>query len=438
MWRSNRFLIIYYALLLLVFASRQGTVAHPLILRVAFMVAVFLPCIISRNVSFPAIVTLFTTLTSYGFAYSYMPYMLYIYAGLTLLFSFYYLSNAKGIHNLPGFLTLFAFYLLIIDSITGAYNSGAHFPEDSFYCFLILICFSLISRDDKTRSYEQMSLCFMMITIVLSLYFLLNRDAFAVNYDPYQEFERIGWIDPNYFGTVLGMGVVMALISLFDVKRKDRPLALRIVSVFTVVVALPVLLLNASRGAILSVAVSGVVLFMFTKVKVGYKVLLVIIVAAAMVYLYNNQYMDLLAYRISSDDSGGSGRVSIWLSKLRAFFHGGLFHVLFGFGYVGGLNVSGYFIGFHNDFLAFLVDYGIVGLGLFLYMMIYPILRTPRNSVQYPQVLGIVGFLVITGITLEPMNGGRLPYYVFYLQALLLANSISNKKISRQLVRNEE
>ena len=405
---------------------KQDNVEPSLILRLVFLGAVILPTFISRKVSYPAVITLFLTLTLYGFSYSYMPYTTNIYAWITVLLTIIFLIVNKSICKLPAFLFFLTVYVFLVDTITGIGNPYAHIPENVFYCFLMLLCFSQFANRNSNVAFEQISFSFLLVSIILSLYFLLNRNNFVVYYDKYKEFERYGWIDPNYFGTVIGMGTMTALIMLFKKKKQNKDIIETIICIFSIVLSIPVLLLNASRGAILSVAVAGSFLIFYARVKNEYKIMMLIVITVILLYLYNNQYMNLLAYRIENDETIGSGRNNIWSLKIDAFVKGGWGALLFGSGYAGGLAISGHILGFHNDFLAFLVDYGIVGLLLFLYMLYYPITKIERESNYYPIVISIVAYIAITGFTLEPISGGRLPYFVFYMQALLLVNSARN------------
>lgn len=418
---------VYYLLLLIVLASRQSTEAPSMVIRLLFMTAVILPTLFSKTISFPAIITIFSTLTVYGFMYSYMPYTHSMYVWVTLVITVFFILLRNRIMGPPLFLWILTIYILFVDIFNGSIIGDGAIFENVFLSFILLICFCAISSFDKKQSIEQISLAFMLITTVLSLYYLINREAFTVYYDYAQQYERIGWIDANYFGTVLGLGMVMALCKLLKNKDLGRNIPNRVFCFVTIAVATPVLLLNASRGAVLSVVAAGAVLLLFSKIKVWYKFLILFVMVVALIYLYNNQYMELLLYRIESDDTGGSGRLAIWSSKLQAFMGSGLLNILFGVGYKRGLTISGPFIGFHNDFIAFLVDYGIIGFIAFVYLLFYPISKTSRSSNYYPQVICLIVYLIFTCLTLEPISGGRLPYYVFYLQALLLAKDSTYK-----------
>lgn len=412
-------LLLYYVVLLVLLVSRQNvTVEPPLLARIVFITAVVLPVFANKDLFFPAILTLFYSLTAYGFMYSYMPTMLYIYAIVTLLLLF-----VKGAGNsiyIPSFIIVFTIYIVLIDMLN--YGDGNETViYNTSYCLLLLLASLWVVRD-KQNSLNQLSTCFLIISIVLSALFLLNRQRFVVDYGYNTGLERSGWTDPNYFGCVIGMGFVISMITLF---RNDNKFALgrggRLLSIATLIFSTPALVLNASRGAILSVVLSSVILLLFSKIKTNYKVLFVILSAGFMYFLYTAQYFDLLEYRVENDVGGGSDRVVIWAEKLKAFNEGGFLNILIGYGHDGGWRITGELRGFHNDYVGFLVEYGIIGVLLFLYMLYYPLKVVFKKSGDKIAVLSLMVYLMVDCFTLEPFGIGSLTFFVFYMYAVIMA-----------------
>ncbi len=72
------------------------------------------------------------------------------------------------------------------------------------------------------------------------------------------------------------------------------------------------LLYNGSRGALLSVAISILYLFCVSDQKIIYKVLLAMVLATFLVFLYNNDYFEIIEMRMENESGGGSGRLTIW------------------------------------------------------------------------------------------------------------------------------
>lgn len=427
--KKKMYIYFYYAVLLVIFAMRQTVDAEPaMAMRLLFMAAVFMPTFIIKGLSYPAILTMFLSLTTTGMSFSYLPYTLSLYALITIMafcfFRFFRSKNIK-IRRIPIILVVFTFYVFIIDFVTGIVKvqPDSSIFEYNFYC-LVMICFfiAIIGRD-KEMNLNQLSICYSVITIVLCVLFLtIGKQSYTQSYFSTTE-ERTMWTDPNYFGMAVAMGTVLGLIKLFSKERKSLLIVEKAIYISAIVVSIPVLVLNASRGAIVSVLVAFVVFVIISRTKLLYKGVLVVVAMFTIYYLYRNQYFDLLAVRIEYDDSVGSGRTEIWANKLKEYSQGNIIQMLFGVGRTAGANLGGrgQAIGFHNDILGHLVDYGVVGVFLLLYLLYYPIKITPKDSYSKPYIVVIIVYLVSCFMTLEPFVTGILSYYVFYMYALLLA-----------------
>lgn len=417
------YFVLYYLALLMILASRTTVDSEPpMLLRLVYVTAVILPCIINRSISYPAIITVFLTIGHYGFAYSYMPYMTYLYGVLTLMVTVFLLFLRPNVLKWPPkFLLFFTIYVFIVDFITGIGNPDAHFPEDVDWCFLMLTCFFLISAGHDEETKQQFPIAFATITVVLSLFFLLFRNVFIQDYGNQSGLERSGWADPNYYGMVIGMGAIVGISMMLNKVWERLSFTEKNLYRIAVILSLPTLALLASRGAILSFIVASMVLVLYSRARTGYKVALVIFAIAAVVWLYNNQYFELLEYRFANDDGTGSNRTIIWARKLENYAQGNPLQWLFGFGFTGGFNITGKAQGFHNDFLAVLVDYGVVGLSLLVYMFLYPCRIVSRGSVYRPLIIAIILYLVTCCLTLEPFTHALMMFFSFYFFAFLAA-----------------
>lgn len=425
------YIYVYYALLLVLLMFRQTAATAPSMpLRLAFMAAVVAPTLRNKSLCYPAVITMFYTISIDGFGYSYMPNTLPLYLIVTLAFTLIVFIKARNPSNIPIFILLFAFYVFLIDLLSGIDQQGETFVQNTFYCFVLLVSFLIISDRNIDSALSKLPLYFSVTTVVLSLAFLTYQEEYVL--ETIAGVERSGWTDPNYFGMVLGMGAVTGIIKILGSGFKELNIIEKGVYIAAVVISIPALLLNASRGALLSLACSIVVLVSYSKIKWSMKFMFIIGIAITIVYLYQNQYFDLLEQRIMEDDSTGSGRTDIWISKLLAFINGNPLKMIFGHGHIGGSNITGIHVGFHNDYIGFLVDYGVLGLGWLLYLLFYPIRLTPKESLEKPSVIALIVFLAIGFLTLEPMLTGIMAYFTFYLYALLLArnsrrNLCSNK-----------
>ena len=236
-------------------------------------------------------------------------------------------------------------------------------------------------------------------------------------------------------GNVCGMGVVLAYNAIINNYFSDKKKYSRI-CLIAVIAGVIMLILNASRGAFLSMSVAIVVVTMFAKIPLKRKVLVSAVVIIGVISLYHYGVFEVLEERIASDDGTGNARTLIWAAKLDAFLELPLYQQFVGLGYRGGFELAipgGY--GFHNDYLAFIVDYGYIGFTLFMSLLLYPINIVRRQSSSKPIVISMILFLLTCSATLEPFSAGRLAYWYFYMVIVLFARwSINNPEyiVSRE------
>lgn len=412
---GNIYFYSYYLLMLLVLVSwKSDTTAPAMTLRLLYLVALLVPALIKPK-WLPPVLVCFMSITSYGYAYSYLPTMLYLYAGIMVVALIAGSMKIKQHLKVPPILVFTCVYVSIINLLSG---SGI---ENITYCTFIIIVFLILTDKRINNEFNILCLAFSVASLALSLFFATTFENYAVSYAGGGDMERGGWTDPNYFGMVVGMGTVTSLIQFS--RGKEIPLVLKLYYGAVIFVSSVVLIVNASRGAILAVGVAFLVILFASKTKVIYKVLATAFIVAFGVYLYNLGYFDLLIYRSMDETaSTGGGRTTIWLYKLNKFFtEGNIMNWLLGFGYDGGLKVGNKLMGFHNDYVAFLVEFGFVGLFVFLYMLLSPLKHIRRLPRYYrTALLSTVIYLALTGVSLEPLTFGAFPYWTFYFMILVL------------------
>jgi len=426
MKKNRLFLFIYYAVLLFIMLSWRDTEEAPnLIYRCAFLVAAVIPAANYDKSFLAPVVICFLAICQNGFAHGYMPDNLLFYIAL-LIPCLMFFKPAKPYFILPRYLWIFFFYFSLIDLITGL---SVEKITLTFLVSALLMTFTTAkSRDDI----ELWSLCFIICSLSLSSMFLLNREQFAQAYY-YQGLERTTWMDPNYFGMVVGIGYVVALLRLLGHGKsigEKINIWYKILFIVTIVLSLVVLILNASRGALLAAGVATIIAIAFSKLKMNGKIIVVSILIIGLIYLYQNSYFDLLQYRFENENTeGGNGRSYIWNIKLRAFFNGNPLSMLFGYGYDGGLTLgyNGVKRGTHNDYLAILFDYGFIGLCMFVVMLVKPVIEALKVSNVRISVYVLLAYLAVCCFTLEPITGAYIPYLFFYCYIVLIAYS-GNKK----------
>lgn len=396
---------------------RTSTAAPNLIFRACFMFAFVLPLLFAKKNMFPAVMICFMIVGTYGFAFNYMPYQMSIYFIMSLIILLFNQnkSNITYISLIYIATIILVFARNIFDTII---------PHNVSLCIATIGIFIIVSRNDINASTLNMLYCFIVSTLSLSILYLFNYDKFLLDYNAAEGLERSGWIDPNYFSAIIGMGIISSIILLL----KNNKNILKVILIVTIMIGFVVQVLLASRGALLAVSLSSLVLLFFAEIKKRYKLLFSFIIFVFLLWMYTNNYFDLLEYRINNDTGGGSGRLDIWLAKLNAFStEGNIFQWLFGMGFQSAFELSGISgrgVGFHNDFLAILCGYGLVGLIIFIYWIFYPLTISTANNRLY--VFASLLYLLITYITLEPMSLGYLPFYAFYYLIFLLAQSHNN------------
>lgn len=403
-------LYIYYSLLLVILCTWFSTEsAPPMPLRIIFLSALVIPAFYKNTNLLVPVITCFTALAYYGFSRSYMPTEKSIYLLITIILLLFNIHRLGRFQRPPILLLVFCSYILIVDLFT-----GENLEEIDYSILIITLSFYLVSLDGYEKNLYMVG--FLIVTLILSLYFFTYGQSSAVEVS---ETGRRYWRDPNYLGNVCSMGLIFAYNVLVN-KLTSSKLFKRLCFV-TVAVGMLMLVMNASRGAFLSMTVALVIITLFSKVKLKTKISMVILIVLAVFLMYSFGAFDVLSDRImNEDDDTGNGRTIIWEAKMLGYLDLSMFEKLFGIGYKGGFYLAipgGY--GFHNDYLAFLVDYGLVGLILFISLLFYPIKLVWNNPSKRIVVLSLILFLMTCCATLEPFTMGYLTYWYFYMLIVL-------------------
>lgn len=413
---------IYYAIMLIFITLRTSESEPSFTIRYGYLFAFFLPLILKFSDLLPACLTCFMTVGLYGFAYNFFPYQMLIYPIICLMAVLF--SGNKLRYNTSTF-TYLIIYVLFHLLLVNLLDSGS--PQDVFYSTLTIVFFSIIVSHKLESSSFYLMNGFTFASLSLSYIYFANYERFLVSYNALDGMERSGWTDPNYLSCVIGMGVITSTLLLFT--QKGSSLLIKICWITIASFSFAAQLIMASRGGILAVVLAmGIILFAL-KIKNKYKILAIIACAIFVIILYNYGFFELLEYRIENDSGGGSGRDIIWQAKLNAFVDkANILQWLFGMGSEGALNITGQYVGFHNDYLSTFCSYGLIGLLSLCYLLYYPIKVAAKY--QKTVVLAMVLYLATCSLTLEPLTAGRLTYIAFYFLILIYAKStrLSNIK----------
>ena len=312
---------------------------------------------------------------------------------------------------------VYLWLIVILTSAVNAFNSLR--VEEISASFLILIVLLCIVEYDEDDSIRIVLSAFSLSALYLSLFYLKYQKQFAIELEDL-DFDKSGWMDRNYYSTVLGMGAISSILMLKEIRNCD----FFIKSFFAIVFALSlvVMVLVASRGGLL--ALGGAVLFysLMGKFPIKFKIVGLLALVSLVYAIYRLGYFDYLEYRMMEEESlsDGSGRTNIWMMKIGHFGNElNLSQQVFGIGFQKGILLgSTYGIGFHNDFIAFLVEYGAIGLILWLIMLMKPIFV---SSIKRRETMVLIIYLILCSLTLEPFSGGFLSYFYCYIPILLFS-----------------
>ena len=417
--KDSLYLVLYAALVLAQSILTNTEAAPSMPIRLAYWVLAIYPAILRPDWMAGVVAMLYTT-SSYGFAYGYMPYengwyVLFVIAALVVNRNL----NKNNRYPVPGVLAAIMLY-------TGAIELFTSFSMSSISIIVVLVILLLkLNLKEDYIAIERLSIGFAVASSVLSVLYVLFGNRFVVTYE--NMFDRMGWTDPNYFGMVISFGSITALFEI--VRRRYHYSWEKWLYFYTIAISVPVQIMNGSRGAVLAVASSAAVLLLFSRVKMVYKLSIIIVGVFLLYFLYSTTSIyDFLLYRIDNDFSG-SGRIDIWQVKLSEFLRCDPLQIIFGLGSDAGLtlgwNIEGRsasgIMGFHSDYIGYLVKYGIIGFILFLALLVTPFKKTAIHKKNFPFVLSGMVAIALFAFSLEPYSSGGTAYWLFYMYILMIS-----------------
>lgn len=423
--KESKQLYYYYGILFIVnlFAGLRYHGDASTMMRLTFMFLVIAPAFQHIRLM-PAIISLFLISSTAGYIYGLMPSQLYWYATISVLAVFSLSASHISLGKVPTVLWLLLFHVTLVNMLDGMSI------ESITYSMFIISCFYLIFNKRNDEVISMFSLVFALISLSLSIMFILADPSESRSYS-YSGLERVmAFADPNYYACTLGMGALTSVIEIFRPVKKT--IYLKAFYIFVTFFSFVILILNASRGGVLSFAVAAAVIVFFSRIGKKGKSATIVALGLLIVFIYENDYFALLEYRLQNDTGGGSHRTDIWMYKLTAFTQDSNFlHWLVGNGHNGGLAIggsqfgygAGKVLGFHNDFVAFLVDYGLIGLSFFVGFL-YSMFRLARKN-KSMRIFGYAAliFLIIQAMTLEPFTAGSLSIWIFSMYIMLLCQN---------------
>lgn len=382
--------------------------------RLAFLSLLLTPLLIQKSKLTPFILLTFVVISASSYAVSYMP-VDGLYLSITCIFSFLILGlkNSNYGLSIPSGFIILIFLSFIIDFL---FSNSISITYNWFVVFLISRYF--ISKYNYSHI-KFVAFSFALISIVLSLEFLAVGDKFINDvHTILGDLDRKGWTDPNYFGSIIGIGI---LTSLIEILFHRNNIYFKFFYLITSILSTYVLISTASRGATVALITSAIILLFFSKLQFKYKVYTSFSVIILLIIMYKLGMLDLIFIRFKSDEGDLGGRGYIWETRLSHFFSDlNMFQWLFGIGKDQALTLgTGRVLGFHNDFLSVMVRYGLIGLGCLISMLITPILNARKHN--RPIVLALIIYISLCMCSIEPFTGGQWGCLYLYIFILMLS-----------------
>lgn len=359
--------LLYYIFLGIVQAMWTNLNAFPpMPLRLGMTIAVFMPMIFRKDLvvfGFPFFLILRSQLST---AYQYLPdsnsYLFYIAVLLFLILIHWRSIESLDLkYYIP--VIILIIYIGVIDLI-----GNAEFGTYAINLFIVIL-YSLFL--EKKHDLDILSSSLIFVCAISAIYYIIMYDQFLVSWNSAEGIERSGWKDPNYFSTFMNVGFMLSLLYAYGFLKSTIVLLNKRILIAVCLLITMAVVLTASRAGFFSLVL--ILIIISFSAKLNYKVLIagLVTVIVAGLFMYFTGMFDTLIFRIFEQGNleTGGDRTTIWAKGIKNFEIQPYIMQLFGAGYWHRTELTG---GneTHNEFIAILLDYGIIGLMLFLYMII--------------------------------------------------------------------
>lgn len=417
---KNRWFVAYYMLILMVIfiILLNPNAQIPLIQRTLFSGLILIPVFFELKI-LPAVLLLFLGINSQSFATIFLPYNLYI--PIVTLF-YYILYNNKSSNVVKEIIILVIFFSIALLHI------------DINNCFVWIFLTILLSDMVNNKDDLKLLFCaFIILSFFLSLLYLILWKDLAVQYYS-TDIEYANWTNHNVFGAVIAAGSSLASAYTIGILKFEKTLSFTILSVATMIISFFALTLNGSRGAFLAFTLSTIYMVTISQTKLFFKLIIILLGTAVVVWIFKNNFFDLLIYRMEIDETKTGGRSIIWGTKLNLFMMSeNPLQFILGIGQTA-CNNLGWHISTHNDFMTALIAYGFIGFCIFIYcVFIYPIKMAGNNKLV---VSAMLMYLFIECCVLEPIFRGYFVEIMFYFFVMKYAIIIDKETNNSSLKNN--
>lgn len=308
------------------------------------------------------------------------------------------------------FATLMSSFKLGLVTINGLINVLA--LTISLYIFYLYIPILLLNKmKDFTKKISLIITIFSIISIIIHF----RGNFFGYTATHYQRVSSI-FFDPNYFGTLCSVGIILSLYN----KGKYKLFA---------ILNLLALIYSGSRGAMLSLFIV-MVIFYFYKRKINLKNIILLLISCIFIFFFVCYLRNIDFFRVYQGFSERDllWRISFDLIKNEPLWGYGNSAVTEVLKNKGAGNISS-----HNSYLDFILSYGIVPFILYIVVIIRAIYQGFRNDMYIPILMG--AFVLLINANSISINLGGLGISSLLLTLFLgICNASFIKKASNSKI----
>ena len=421
--KNNKWILFYIVLGVIQALWTNMSSFPPLPFRLLMIFAVFIPLVFKRELILFAIPFFMTLRGQLATDYQYLPdintYIFY-FGVLTIVFCIHGSSvNLKNYNYLLP-LIIFCFYLFLID-IFFTQDIGPYVKHIFFGLFFALF---IVKKTDI----HILSAALIAVSILLAVYYILMYDQFLQVYNTAEGVERSGWNDPNYFAILLGTGFMIAVLYLLNYLQSDLFIFNKHILLVGTFVIFSAVVMTASRAGFFVVSATAIFALVKSKTKITTVLRFILIAFVFIFVLYKAGIFDTLIFRILDEgniDTGGS-RTIIWKRVCDNFSSQPIRFQLFGGGYWHRAFLS-HGRETHNEFLAILSDYGILGIIIFL-SILFSMFIGRGSSNKESKVSTIFYILAIT--TLSPFQHVYIVFFIIWVLSIKKFKHIDDIEIT--------
>lgn len=327
-------------------------------------------------------------------------------AGLIILFSFLTIISNKKINKINFSLAISMFMLYIINIVVGKFDFISANIEGGFWWILLALLFTIIFDNDcNVQMYNTFIKNYKSIYLMCILFvFFVTICLFNNNCYVYIQ----GWSGTYFLAYARTPHVMCTTICAYTFIILYLVFINKI-NKFNLIFIVPLLYAVLQSGARTFLVAYMLILLMYITLMYKFSLKEVIILCTLglffLIILKNSSMLDKISSRkdfSTNTDTKNvlsiitSGRSIFWVEKIKSYLDFSLINKFFGggFGCVDTIKLSytSAVIDAHNDIINILIDEGIMGLIIYLFILIYFFKNRMKNIPFLPKILFILTY----------------------------------------------